>query len=172
MYLPASSTFEHRALAKYTKNVKTYVSSDFYYNEVQAITDAYADWSSANITNNCSGVTFAAPEISDTPPSSTTDVWWVYYHEGTVFSNGVSASGNTNFSASTGPGGYPMITNATTIVSNAIRIQADAGTPFGNEYIRGVMRHEIGHTMYIDHAYFATHSSQYPRTSRIRSARE
>jgi hypothetical protein len=154
---------------KNKQNVKTYVSSDFYYNEVQSITNAYADWSSANTIDNCSGVTFTAPEIGDTPPpGDMTDVWWVFYQDGTVFSNGVYASANTNFSSNPGPAGYSVITKAVTVFSNAIRMQRNAGTPLGNEYTRGVMRHEIGHTMFLDHAYYAANSSDsvmYPAPS-------
>ncbi|HEV2912075.1 MAG TPA: hypothetical protein VGX92_02055 [Pyrinomonadaceae bacterium] len=142
---------------KQTANV--YVSTVFYTNEVQAIKNAYNDWATENTTSNCSGVTFPAPQITNNPPS-TTGRWWVFYKDGAVFSNGVAASANTNFSSIPGPAGYSIITKADTVFSNSIRTQADAGTTLGNAYIRGVMRHEIGHTLFLGHADFATNSGQ------------
>jgi hypothetical protein len=136
-----------------------YISPVFYTNEIQAIKSAYYDWEAENTSSNCSGVTFPIPQISNNPPS-TTGRWWVFYREGAVFSNGVSASANTNFSSIPSPAGYSIITKADTVFSNSIRTQADAGTALGNAFVRGVMRHEIGHTLFLAHADFATNSTQ------------
>lgn len=104
------------------KNVKTYISSDLHYNEIQDITGALADWSTANTTVNCSGVTFAAPEIVDAAPAKNINgVWWIFYIDGPVYSNGIQAVMNTNFSGFAGPTGYQIIDHAATSVSSLVR---------------------------------------------------
>lgn len=129
-------TYPPPAIAKWTRfaTVRVTISTAFTETERQAIEDAFLAWNGMGALN-CSGVTFSGFDFSAAPPSTSVYTHWVQYQD----VNG--PAGNT--SISTNP-------NAVTTLSRAIR---KGYTPALPAYIRGVMRHEIGHTFFLDNAY-------------------
>lgn len=112
------------------------ISNDFTDTERQAIEDAFVDWNN-NKTLNCSNVTFTGFQFSETAPAVTAlNVHWVWYNPG-----GTDA-GRTNMS------GNAFGSQAITYLTDAIRTGFPPSLP---EYLRGVMRHEIGHTFFLTH---------------------
>lgn len=93
---------------------------------------------------NCSGVTFVGFQVSATAPSSdANNVHWVTY-------GGVGPSqAVTEAHSGLGPGNV-RYTNAITILYSSIRSGNANNLP---SFIRGVMRHEIGHTFGLDNAH-------------------
>lgn len=108
--------------------VHVIVSSAFTAIEKQAIVDGFNEWNSVS-SLNCSGVTFTGFESSDTPLGHLPFTHWVQYQD---------VSGST--AAVTTINGLPY---AETTFSNAIRNGYPPALP---AYIRGLARHEIGHT--------------------------
>ncbi len=113
--------------------VRVTISTAFTETERQAIVDAFLDWNSAN-TLNCSGVTFTDFSFSATPPpENSTYTHWVKYQN-----NITNPAGQTFIS--TDPRAY-------TILTGSIGRVGMSELP---AYIRGLMRHEIGHTLFLE----------------------
>ena len=111
------------------------ISTDFTPTERDAIVTAFQAWNNFRSTN-CSGVTFVGFQSSATAPSpSANNVHWVYY-------GGVGpTAGQTDARSGTG------YVNAKTVLYSSIRSN---NTPDALvSFIKGLMRHEIGHTFFL-----------------------
>lgn len=138
-------TYPPTVIAKWPKGTTVTVtfSTQFTSTERGEIKQAFLDWNSANISN-CSGVTFIGFQTSATaPPSGATNVHWVTYSD-----TAPGAAGYTVITVGGSPTGGTA--RATTTLYKSIRSNypPDSLPPF----IKGVMRHEIGHTFYLDNS--------------------
>ncbi len=113
------------------------ISTDFTSTERDAIAAAFRDWNYVKGTN-CSGVTFVGFQFSATPPSgSANNVHWVFY------GGAGPTAGQTDARSGTG------YINAKTVLYDYIR---NGPANIMSSYIRGLMRHEIGHTFLLRNA--------------------
>jgi hypothetical protein len=120
------------------------ISRDFTDTERQLIEAAFNDWNGFKVTN-CSNVTFKGFQFSDDPPPiGTPNTHWVGYKADATHSGDTATSGNA------------LGVWARTFLSNAIRSGAASDLP---NYLLGVMRHEIGHTFFLNNSFTCTPGS-------------
>ncbi len=118
-------------------SVSVTISTVFTETERQAIAGAFLAWNSENFAN-CTGVIFSGFQFRDNPPNGAINAHWVQYNPRMGVA-GVTAANSNN------SGGVWAITT----LSNAIRQGYPPALP---HYIKGLMRHEIGHTFFLDNA--------------------
>jgi hypothetical protein len=107
--------------------------------ERQAIKDAFTDWND-NKLNNCTNITFDGFGTASTQPNLTSGTFWVQ-----IASN--ATNGSSAGETFTNSVGY-----ARTFL-NPHNIRSTAGNPINLlPYIRGLMRHEIGHSFRLANA--------------------
>lgn len=110
--------------------------------ERQAIQVAFEDFNAAKL-EDCTNVNFVGFQFSSTPPSSLqVDRFWITYED--VFSNNIAA---TSYSSILIPPSNHNITRAVTVFFKNFTVGDPA---FHLNLVRSVMRHEIGHTFFLN----------------------
>lgn len=116
-------------------DVEVIVENTFTETERQAIEDAFEEWEAEN-TGNCTHVTFHGFQFGAYPQIATVSSpkYWVEFNN----TYNPAAAGETSFNSTSG-----SIRRASTTIYAYIRVGAPEYLP---RYIRGIMKHEIGHT--------------------------
>jgi hypothetical protein len=146
--LPPTVTTPNKGRWKKGTHPVVYINTAFTDDEVQAITDAIMDWNSQNGVSNCSDVTVFDIRFSDTEPTAD-GTWWITYADRQIFDfEGRAATALTNFNSRPDETGTWYIRKATTLLGNIIRTGFNLPN---HDFTAGVIRHEFGHTLYLEH---------------------
>ncbi len=132
------------AVAKWNQNstVTVTISSTFTEDERKKIEDVFKDWNDYK-SLNCAYVTFVGFQFADSPPANRSDTHWVIFD--TRRPPTTAAVTTTHGDGTSHPSS--AIEYADTRVFAYIR---DGSLPSRLEYLRGLMRHEIGHTFLLE----------------------
>jgi hypothetical protein len=149
----APSTFTEPNHGRFPKNSSppVYLSTAFNQDERDAIANAFVSWNTNNSLNNCSNVIFGTPQIQADRPTGY--YYWLFYTDSAIYANGVLVAASTSVASHPDATGLWIIDQALSEFGNQIRVPNRTGqhqTP--KEYTLGVALHEIGHTLYMNHA--------------------
>jgi hypothetical protein len=147
--LPPTMTTVSMGRWKKGSHPVVYINTAFNDDEVQAITDAITDWNAQNGVANCSDVTVFDIRYSSTEPIED-GTWWITYADRQVYASGsVPSTALTSFVSRPDETGTWYIRKATTLFGNTIRTGFNLPN---HDFTAGVMRHEFGHTLYLEHS--------------------